>query len=153
MEDQRGQYWGNELNYCEIKRVAQVAPNTAIAGRAPRQVSLQTSITKLGFFRIVPSYSNGNLSRNAPPPVQNICLGNLLNAHLYAKVARSQSFMHLARTPLLLLLAGAEMRAGQLWCSRSLWDSSPGPIWPQKARWWGRCLRAPQNCMTTEVLF
>lgn len=73
-------------------------------------------------------------------------LGNLLNVHLYAKVACLQSFMHLAHRQFPPRLAGAEMRAGHLWCSRSLWDSLPGPIWTQKAKWSGHLHLCSDNC-------
>ncbi len=118
-----------------------MAPNTAIAGTAPRPVSPLNIHLEI---RIIPYCAD--VIYLEMPLLPDIYLGKLLNVHLYAKVACLQSFMHLAHRQFPPRLADAEMRAGRLWCSRSLWDSSPGPIWTQKAKWWGHLHLCSDNC-------
>ncbi len=118
-----------------------MAPNTAIAGTAPRPASPLNIHLEI---RIIPYCAD--VIYLEMPLLPDIYLGKLLNVHLYAKVACLQSFMHLAHRQFPPRLADAEMRAGRLWCSRSLWDSSPGPIWTQKAKWWGHLHLCSDNC-------
>ncbi len=68
-----------------------MAPNTAIAGRAPRPASPLNIHLQI---RIVPYCTD--VIYLEMPLLPDISLGNLLNVHLYAKVACLQSFMHLA---------------------------------------------------------